>query len=46
MDVDEFAADVKAWIDEARDHRWNKLYTDLTYQPMQEVLTLLPGQRL
>jgi phosphoglycolate phosphatase-like HAD superfamily hydrolase len=40
MDVDEFAAEVKAWIAEARDHRWKKLYTELTYQPMQEVLTL------
>jgi phosphoglycolate phosphatase-like HAD superfamily hydrolase len=39
MDVDAFAADVKAWITEAKDHRWKKLYTDLTYQPMQEVLT-------
>jgi phosphoglycolate phosphatase-like HAD superfamily hydrolase len=39
MDVDVFAAEAKAWIDEARDHRWKKLYTDLTYEPMQEVLT-------
>ena len=40
MDVDTFAAEVKAWIDSARDHRWKRLYTDLTYQPMQEVLSL------
>ncbi len=39
MDVDTFQADVKAWITEARDHRWKRLYTELTYQPMQEVLT-------
>ncbi len=39
MDVEAFAAEVKAWIGEAKDHRWNKLYTELTYQPMQEVLT-------
>ena len=38
MDVEAFAAEVKAWIAEARDHRWKKLYTELTYQPMQEVL--------
>ncbi len=40
MDVDVFAAQAKAWIGEARDHRWNKLYTDLAYQPMQDVLSL------
>jgi phosphoserine phosphatase len=39
MDVDAFQADVKAWIAEAKDHRWKRLYTELTYQPMQEVLT-------
>ncbi len=39
MDVDEFQADVKAWISEAKDHRWKRLHTELTYQPMQEVLT-------
>jgi len=39
MDVETFQADVKAWIAEARDHRWKKLYTELTYLPMQEVLT-------
>ena len=40
MDVDVFAADAKAWIAEARDRRWKRLFTDLTYQPMQEVLSL------
>jgi len=39
MDVEAFAVEVKAWIDQARDHRWKKLYTDLVYQPMQEVLS-------
>ena len=39
MSVDDFAAEAKAWIAEARDHRWKKLYTELTYQPMQEVLS-------
>jgi hypothetical protein len=40
MDVEAFAAEAKAWIAEAKDHRWKKLYTDLTYQPMQEVLSV------
>ncbi len=40
MSTDDFAAEVKAWIAEAKDHRWKKLYTELTYQPMQEVLNL------
>ena len=39
MDVDAFGVEAKAWIDAAKDHRWKRLYTELTYQPMQEVLT-------
>jgi hypothetical protein len=39
MSVDDFASEAKAWIDEAKDRRWNRLYTELTYQPMQEVLS-------
>ncbi len=39
MDVETFQAEVKAWIAEARNRRWNKRFTELTYQPMQEVLT-------
>jgi phosphoglycolate phosphatase-like HAD superfamily hydrolase len=39
MTVDDFTADVKAWIAKAKDPRWHRRYTDLTYQPMQEVLT-------
>jgi len=38
MDVEVFAAEAKAWIESARDHRWKQLYTELTYLPMQEVL--------
>jgi hypothetical protein len=38
MTVEEFSADVKAWLATAKDHRWNRLYTGLTYLPMQEVL--------
>ena len=39
MDVDVFAVEAKAWIAEAKDHRWKRPYTELAYQPMQEVLT-------
>ena len=39
MDVEAFASEVKGWIDSAKHRRWNRLYTDLTYQPMQEVLS-------
>ncbi len=39
MSTDDFAAEATAWIAAAKDHRWKRLYTDLTYQPMQEVLT-------
>jgi len=38
MDTDEFQADVKQWLATAKDPRWKRPYTDLTYQPMQEVL--------
>jgi phosphoglycolate phosphatase-like HAD superfamily hydrolase len=38
MTVDEFNAIVAKWITTAKDHRWKRPYTDLTYQPMQEVL--------
>ncbi|WP_295434673.1 HAD family hydrolase [uncultured Thiodictyon sp.] len=41
MSVDAFNADVKRWISEARDPRWKRPYTELTYLPMQEVLRLL-----
>src|SRR5574341_307895 len=38
MSVDEFKAEVKTWLEAARDPRWKRPYTDLTYLPMQEVL--------
>jgi phosphoglycolate phosphatase-like HAD superfamily hydrolase len=41
MSVDDFQAEVKKWIGSAKHPRWNRLYTDLTYQPMQEVLQYL-----
>ena len=41
MSVDEFSAEVKKWLAEAKDSRWKKPYTELTYLPMQEVLKYL-----
>jgi phosphoglycolate phosphatase-like HAD superfamily hydrolase len=41
MSVDEFQAEVKKWIAIAKDARWKRPYTELTYQPMQEVLRYL-----
>jgi phosphoglycolate phosphatase-like HAD superfamily hydrolase len=41
MTVDEFSAEAKAWIETARHPRWDRPYTELTYQPMQEVLRYL-----
>ena len=41
MSVDEFSAEVKKWLAEAKDPRWKKPYTELTYMPMQEVLKYL-----
>jgi phosphoglycolate phosphatase-like HAD superfamily hydrolase len=41
MSVDEFQAEAKKWLAEARDPRWKKPYTELTYLPMQEVLKYL-----
>ena len=41
MSVDEFNAEVKKWLATARDPRWKRPFTELTYQPMQEVLQYL-----
>jgi len=41
MSVDEFRAEVTKWIPNAKDKRWKRPYTELTYLPMQEVLTYL-----
>ena len=41
MSVDEFSAEAKKWIETAKDPRWKRPYTELTYQPMQEVLQYL-----
>ena len=41
MSVDEFSAEAKKWTASAKDPRWKRPYTELTYQPMQEVLKYL-----
>jgi phosphoserine phosphatase len=41
MTTEQFQAEVKKWIAGAKDSRWHRPYTDLTYQPMQEVLKYL-----
>ena len=41
MSVEEFDAEAKKWIAAARDPRWKRPYTELTYLPMQEVLKYL-----
>jgi len=45
MPVEVFNAEAKKWIETARHPRWNRLYTELTYQPMQEVLQYLRDNR-
>jgi phosphoglycolate phosphatase-like HAD superfamily hydrolase len=38
MPVDAFEADVSKWLETAKHPRWKRPYTDLTYQPMLDVL--------
>ena len=44
MTTEQFQAEVKKWLGTAKDPRWKRPYTELTYQPMQEVLALSPRQ--
>ena len=41
MTTGEFEAEVKKWLATAKDPRWKRPYTELTYQPMQEVMAYL-----
>jgi phosphoglycolate phosphatase-like HAD superfamily hydrolase len=41
MTTEQFQAEAKQWIAQAKDPRWKKPYTELTFQPMQEVLKYL-----
>ncbi|MCT0206460.1 haloacid dehalogenase-like hydrolase [Synechococcus sp. CS-1332] len=41
MPLETFRADVRQWLATARHPRWQRPYTELTYQPMQELLRYL-----
>ena len=41
ISVDEFTTEVKKWLDTARDSRWKRPFTELTYLPMIELLKYL-----
>ena len=41
MTVEQFQAEVQKWMASAKDPRWKRPYTELTYQPMKEVLGYL-----
>jgi phosphoglycolate phosphatase-like HAD superfamily hydrolase len=41
MTVDDFTAEASRWQATAKHPRWKRPYTDLTYQPMQEVMSYL-----
>ena len=41
MRADEFKAEAKKWLDTARDPRWKRPYTEVTYLPMIELLKYL-----
>ena len=41
MSVEAFAAIAEEWTAKAKNPRWDRLYIDLVYQPMEEVLALL-----
>src|SRR4030095_15055886 len=41
MSVEEFRAEATKWLDSARDPRWKRPYTELTYLPMHEGLRYL-----
>jgi phosphoglycolate phosphatase-like HAD superfamily hydrolase len=38
MTTDQFQTEVAKWLADAKNRRWDRPYTNLTYQPMQEVL--------
>jgi len=41
MSVEEFKVEAEKWLAAAKHRRWDRPYTELTYQPMQEVLQYL-----
>ena len=45
MTTEQFVGEVKRWLATAKDPRWKRPYTELTYQPMLELLRYLPCER-
>jgi phosphoserine phosphatase len=41
MSVEDYRTEVKKWLDSAKDSRWKRPYTELTYLPMIELLKYL-----
>jgi FMN phosphatase YigB (HAD superfamily) len=41
MTMDQFDDSVRRWLKSAKHPRWHRPFTELTYQPMQEMLKLL-----
>ena len=41
MSVDQFQTEAKNWLESAKDPRWHRHYTELTYVPMLELLEYL-----
>ncbi|EKT60870.1 HAD family hydrolase [Providencia sneebia] len=41
MDLEAYNKEVSEWLKKAKDPRWDKHYTELTYQPMVELLNYL-----
>ena len=41
MTVEQFTAEAKKWIGSAKDPRWKRPYTELTYRPMLELMKYL-----
>jgi len=41
MSVDQFADEARKWLEAARDPRWKRRFTELTYVPMIEVLNFM-----
>ena len=41
MSVEDYTTEIKKWLDTAKDSRWKRPYTELTYLPMIELLKYL-----
>ena len=46
MSTEQFSGIVAEWLDTAKDPRFGRLYTDLVYQPMLELLDYLASERV